>query len=84
MLSGVRILIVEDEALVAVTLSDAVEDAGGEVVGIASTVGEARRLIKMLAFHVAVLDLQPGRRRGHACPGGAPRLQGTHRDLQRR
>ena len=57
MLSGIRVLIVEDEALVAATLSDAVEDAGGEVVGIASSVSEARRLIRMLAFHVAVLDL---------------------------
>ena len=51
------ILIVEDEALVAVTLSDAVENAGGEVVGVARTVSEARELIRWLAFDLAVLDL---------------------------
>jgi response regulator of citrate/malate metabolism len=57
MLSGIRVLIVEDEALVAATLSDAVENAGGEVVGVARTVSEARHLIRMLTFDVAVLDL---------------------------
>jgi chemotaxis response regulator CheB len=36
MLSGIRVLIVEDEALVAATLSDAVENAGGEIVGVAT------------------------------------------------
>src|SRR5688500_3807925 len=57
MLNGIRVLIVEDEPLVAATLSDTVEDAGGEVAGIAHTVGEARQSIKTLAFDVAVLDL---------------------------
>lgn len=57
MLSGIRVLIVEDEALVAATLSDALENAGGEVVGVARTVTEARELIRMLTFDVAVLDL---------------------------
>jgi hypothetical protein len=45
-LSGIRVLIVEDEALAAAALSDAAEDAGGVVVGIARTVGEARQIIK--------------------------------------
>ncbi|WP_262269112.1 hypothetical protein [Microvirga yunnanensis] len=40
MLSGIRVLIVEDEALVAAALSDAVENAGGEVVSVARTVNE--------------------------------------------
>jgi DNA-binding response OmpR family regulator len=57
MLSGIRVLIVEDEALVAATLSDAVENAGGEVVGVACTVNEARELIRRLTFDVVVLDL---------------------------
>ncbi len=57
MLNGIRVLIVEDEALVAATLPDAVENAGGEVVGVARTVGEARQLIRLLTFDVAVLDL---------------------------
>ena len=53
MLSGIRVLIVEDEPLAAAALTD----AGGEVVGIARTIGEARQIIKALVFHVAVLDL---------------------------
>lgn len=57
MLSGIPVLIVEDEPLVAATLSDAVENAGGKVVGVARTVSEARHLIRMLTFDVAVLDL---------------------------
>jgi DNA-binding response OmpR family regulator len=58
MLNGIRVLIVEDEPLVAATLSDTVEDAGGEVAGIAHTVGEARQCIRNLSFDVAVLDLR--------------------------
>lgn len=57
MLSGIRVLIVEDEPLVAATLSDVVEDAEGEVVGIASSVSEARQMIRRLSFDTAVLDL---------------------------
>jgi len=58
MLHGIRVLIVEDEALVAATLADAVENAGGEIVGVARTVNEARELISRLTFDVAVLDLR--------------------------
>jgi hypothetical protein len=57
MLSGIRVLIVEDEALVAATLSDAVENVGGEIVSVARTVSETRELIRRLTFDVAVLDL---------------------------
>jgi DNA-binding response OmpR family regulator len=57
MLSGIRILVVEDEPAVAATLVDVVEDAGGEVVAIARSVSEARQMIRMQAFDAAVLDL---------------------------
>jgi len=57
MLDGIRILIVEDEPGVAATLSDMVEEAEGRVVGTARTVGEARPMIRMLAFDTPVLDL---------------------------
>jgi DNA-binding response OmpR family regulator len=72
MLSGIRVLIVEDEALVAGTLADVVENAGAEVVGVACTVGEARELIRRLTFDVAVLDLH--------LPDGdvTPVLEGLH------
>ena len=52
MLSGIRVLIVEDESLVAATLADAVERAGGEAVGLACTVSQARELIRRRAFEV--------------------------------
>jgi DNA-binding response OmpR family regulator len=57
MLNGIRVLIVEDEPLVAATLSDVVEDAEGEVVGVARSVSEARQMIRRLSFDTAVLDL---------------------------
>jgi DNA-binding response OmpR family regulator len=57
MLSGIRVLIIEDDPLVAATLTDVVEDAGGEAVGIEHSVSEARRMIRMLTFDAAVLDL---------------------------
>ena len=81
MLSGIRVLIVEDEALVAATLSDAVENAGGEVVSVSHTVSEARELIRRLTFDVAVLDLHlPD---GDAGSGSALRPPHSHRGLQR-
>ncbi len=57
MLSGIRVLIVEDDPLVAATLTDVVEDADGEAVGVARSVNEARQMIRMFPFDVAVLDL---------------------------
>ncbi len=57
MLNGIRVLIVEDEPLVAATLSDVMEDAEGEVVGIARSVNEARQMVRTFAFDAAVLDL---------------------------
>ena len=41
-----RVLIVEDEVLVAMLVEDGLHDAGAEVVGPATTVGEALRLIE--------------------------------------
>jgi DNA-binding response OmpR family regulator len=57
MLSGIRILVVEDEPSVAATLVDVMEDAGGEVIGIARSVREARQMIRTQGFDAAVLDL---------------------------
>ncbi len=57
MLSDIRVLIVEDDPLVAATLSDVVEDAEGETVGIARSVSEARQMIRSHGFDAAVLDL---------------------------
>lgn len=45
-LSGRRILIVEDEALIAMLIEDVLQTAGARVVGLAATVAEALRAIE--------------------------------------
>ena len=56
-LSGRRVLVVEDEALVAMLVEDALLDAGAEVVGPVATVAEALLLLKGQLPEAAVLDL---------------------------
>ena len=60
-LSGKRVLVVEDEALVAMLLEDELRDAGAEVVGPAVSLGHALRLIDGAAadggLSAAVLDV---------------------------
>ncbi len=54
-LSGRRVLIVEDEVIVAFNMECEVEDAGGVVAGPAYSVGEARLLVD--GADVAILDI---------------------------
>jgi DNA-binding response OmpR family regulator len=60
-LSGKRVLVVEDEALVAMLLEDELRDAGAEIVGPAASLGHALRLIDRAAadggLSAAVLDI---------------------------
>jgi len=53
-----KVLIVEDEALIAMELEGLVEDAGHEVAGWASTFEEARAFIESTKPDVAFVDLQ--------------------------
>ena len=53
-----RILVVEDNALVAFELCRALEAAGFEVAGPAASVGQALTLIKECRCDAAVLDIQ--------------------------
>ena len=55
MLAGRRILIVEDEVIVAFNMECEIQDAGGEVVGPAYSVAEARTLLAKI--DAAVLDI---------------------------
>jgi len=55
-LAGKRILIVEDEPLIAMTLRDHLEDAGCLVVGPAHTLARARALVEAGAFDAVLLD----------------------------
>ncbi len=58
MLSGYRVLIVEDEAIVALDLCEAVRKAEGEVVGPCSGTREARAILKGdTRVDAAVLDV---------------------------
>ncbi|MBU2956564.1 response regulator [Paracoccus sp. 1_MG-2023] len=55
-LSESRILLVEDEPLVALDLRHELEDAGAEVVGIARTVPEALEMAGQVQVDLAILD----------------------------
>ncbi len=55
-----KVLVVEDEPLVAMLIEDALSDAGYEVLGPASSVAEALRLLGSLSPDAVVLDLNLG------------------------
>ena len=56
-LSGRRVLIVEDESFIAFDLADAIENAGGVVLGPAMSVREALALIARDRVEAAILDV---------------------------
>src|SRR3982750_2127731 len=56
-IKGLRVLVVEDEALVAMLIEDMLVDLGCVVVGIASTVEDALARISSSAFDLAILDV---------------------------
>lgn len=56
-LKGLRVLVVEDEALVALQLEDMLSDLGCAVVGPAARVGQALELLNGHKIDAAVLDL---------------------------
>ena len=55
-LSRCNIMIVEDQAIIALDLESAVEDANGQVIGPASTVREALHLLRASTVDAAILD----------------------------
>ena len=59
-LSGLRVLVVEDDALIAMLLEDLLDEFGCQVVGPAATIGEALNLIEAATIDVALLDLNLG------------------------
>ncbi|MFN4141776.1 response regulator [Aestuariivirga sp.] len=56
-LRGKRILVVEDEALIAVMVEDMLTELGSEVVGPAATIDAAMALAREEAIDAAVLDV---------------------------
>jgi CheY-like chemotaxis protein len=57
MLEGLRILIVEDDFLLAETVVTALEKAGCEVIGPAARLGQAVELAERGGFDVALMDI---------------------------
>lgn len=56
-LDGVRVLVVEDEAMVTMLIEDILADLGCTVVGIAARIEEAISMATSLGFDVAILDV---------------------------
>ncbi|HYH18925.1 MAG TPA: response regulator [Azospirillum sp.] len=65
-LAGRRILVVEDEALVAMLIEDTLTDLGCEVVGPVASIGEALDLVQGGAVDGATLDINLGREEAYA------------------
>jgi DNA-binding LytR/AlgR family response regulator len=59
-LDGLRILVVEDDFLIAFELGGMIEGLGGEVLGPVSTLNAATELLEKAEVHGAVLDLGLG------------------------
>jgi CheY-like chemotaxis protein len=57
---GLRVLIIEDETLIALLLEDMLTELGCKVVGTAPTVGTAMEMVDQLAPALAVLDINLG------------------------
>src|SRR5215210_3587188 len=55
-----RVLVIEDEALVAMLIEDMIHDSGDEVVGSACRLSDALVLVQETQADVAVLDLNLG------------------------
>lgn len=56
MMTGKRVLIVEDEFLVAAMLEDELIDRGATIVGPAASLAEGMRLVERGGFDLAVID----------------------------
>jgi two-component SAPR family response regulator len=52
-----RILVVEDEMLIALMIEDAVQESGGEIVGPVATLEKALKLAEEGEFDAAILDV---------------------------
>ena len=52
-----RVLIVEDEFLLGFSLLEDLAEAGADVIGPVSTVGEALQIVRSKSFDLAVLDI---------------------------
>ena len=56
-LDGKRVLLVEDEAIIAMTAEDMLEELGCETAAVASSLAEAMEAVGSVSFDVALLDI---------------------------
>jgi CheY-like chemotaxis protein len=56
-LAGQRVLVIEDEAVVAALIEDILVDNGCHVVGVASRLNDALAKVQSLSFDVAIVDM---------------------------
>ena len=75
LLTGKRVLVLEDEPLIAMVLVDILEEAGCTVVGPAHDAAQAAKLIAESPIDVAVLDVNLGS--GHTSASIADSLRGS-------
>jgi DNA-binding NtrC family response regulator len=59
-LKGVRLLVVEDDAILLMELEEILQDAGAEIVGCCRTVKDALASVEADAISAAVLDVRIG------------------------
>jgi len=65
-LRGRRVLIVEDESLLALLLEEMLAEIGCEVVGSADTVAAATEMVEQLRPELTILDVKLGEERSYA------------------
>lgn len=56
-LVGIRVLVVEDEAMVAIMLEEMLEELGCEIVASVATIARAEEAVHSVAVDVALLDI---------------------------
>ena len=56
-LAGLRVLVIEDESMVAMLIQDMLAEIRCEVIGVASRFNDAVEKAKSLAFDIAILDV---------------------------
>ena len=59
-LTGLRVLVVEDDALIGMLMEDSLDDLGCAIVGPTATVAEATNLVESSSVDAVLLDLNLG------------------------
>ena len=61
-----RVVVVEDEPLIVMLITDMLEELGHELVGACGSIEDALKLVQREAFDVALLDIDLGGKSGYA------------------